>query len=339
MKVLLLQTKKIGDVLLTTPAIRALKNTHPDWELHYLTSPPCDQILQNSPYISKIWRLRRKAGLKETISIIKNIRREKFDVLVDLLSAPRTAVISFFSGIPKRIGFNSPHLRHLAYHIKLDLPDRKNDNIYAAALKIKLLSSLGVKGGSLDADFQGQRARKPRKISASQDINISVSTVSESVNKRWPKDNFINLIDTILNKANARIFLIGSAEEKNYIENIYDSIYNKKLVSVHTFSDLTSFWEFADTIDYHIGNDNGQRHLLIARGVPTFGIFGSEIASAWTPPNSDIHATIENKVACKFSHSSIYPSYQIECLNIKWLDATNAALREIAKHFPEHMKK
>ncbi|MBL0691505.1 MAG: glycosyltransferase family 9 protein [SAR324 cluster bacterium] len=337
MKVLLIHIRKIGDVLLTTPVIRALKNTHLDWELHYLTSPPCDQILQNSPYISKVWLLNRKAGLRGTISIIKNIRREKFDVLVDLTSYPRSSVISFFSGIPKRIGYKAPHLRHLAYHIKLHEP--KNIPTYYASDKFALLAPLGVKGGSLDADFQGQRARKPRKIGANQNINISVSTVSESTNKRWPKDNFIKLINRILDKVNARIFLIGSTAEKSYVENIYNAIDNKKLVSVRTFSDLTSVWKFTDTIDYHIGNDNGQRHLLITRGVPTFGIFGQAIASAWTPPNSDIHVTIENKVACKFNCLAIYPACKIECLDIKWLNATNAALREIAKHFPEHIKK
>ncbi|MBL0691634.1 MAG: glycosyltransferase family 9 protein [SAR324 cluster bacterium] len=336
MKVLLLQTKKIGDVLLTTPAVRALKDTHPDWELHYLTSPPCDQIFQNSPYISKVWRLSLKAGFKETIRIIKNIRREKFDILVDLLPRPRTAVIALFSGIPKKIGYRAPHLRHLAYHIKLPYPKKTT---YYAAVVFSLLAPLGVKKKNLDIDFQGQRAREPRKINASQDINISISTVSMTSNKRWPKDNFIKLINSVINKVNAHIFLIGSTAEKGYVENIYNDIDNKKSVSVQTFNDLTSFWKFTDTIDYHIGNDNGQRHFFIARGVPTFGIFGPAIASAWTPPNSAMHVIIENKVACKFSCSAIYPTCNIECLDIKLLNATNAALGEIAKRFPEHMKK
>ncbi|MBL0691636.1 MAG: glycosyltransferase family 9 protein [SAR324 cluster bacterium] len=335
MKVLLLITKKIGDVLLTTPAVRALKNTHPDWELHYLTSPPCDQIFQNSSHISKVWQLSRKAGLRETIRIIKDIRREKFDVLIGLLPRDRAAVISLFSGIPKRISYKTNHPRHLAFNIKIPLPE--NDTYYASN-EFALLAPLGVKGGSLDADFQGQRAREPKKISASKNINISVSTVSGDANKRWPKDNFINLINRILDKVNARIFLIGSTAEKDYIENIYNAINNEKLVSVKTFNDLTSFWKFTDTIDYHIGNDNGQRHFFITRGVPTFGIFGPAIASAWTPPNSDIHATIENKISYKFSRSPIFHGY-IDCLGIKWLDATNAALREIAKFFPEHIKK
>nr|MBL0691637.1 glycosyltransferase family 9 protein [SAR324 cluster bacterium] len=260
MKVLLLITKKIGDVLLTTPAVRALKNTHPDWELHYLTSPPCHHIFQNSPHLSKVWKLSRKAGLRETIRIIKDIRREKFDALVDLLPRDRTAVISLFSGIPKRISYKTDHPRHLAFNIKIPRP--QEEDTYYASNEFALLAPLGVKGGSLDADFQGQRARKPRKIGASQDLNISISTVSDDTNKRWPKENFINLINRVLNKVNARIFLIGSTAEKGYVENIYNAIDNKKSVSVQTFSDLISFWKFTDTIDYHIGNDNGQRHFF-----------------------------------------------------------------------------
>ncbi|MBL0691635.1 MAG: glycosyltransferase family 9 protein [SAR324 cluster bacterium] len=332
MKVLLIQIKKIGDVLLTTPAVRALKNTHPDWELHYLTSPPCDQIFQNSSHISKVWLLDRKAGVRETIRIIKSIRREKFDILVDLLPRDRTAVISLLSGISKRIGFNSPYIRHIAYNIKLPAPKK---TIYFADAVFSLLAPLGVKRKNLDMDFQGQKSRKPRKISASKDINISVSTVSMVSNKRWPKDDFIKLINSVINRVNARIFLIGSTAEKGYVENIYNDIDNKKSVSVQIFNDLTSFWKFTDTIDYHIGNDNGQRHFFIARGVPTFGVFSREIASAWTPPNSDMHATIENKVECKSNSLDVY----LKCLDIKWLDATNAALGEMAKRFPKHMKK
>lgn len=88
MRVLIIRFSSIGDIVLTTPVMRCLKLQYPAAEIHYLTKPAFLPILENNPYIFKVHLF--KDGLKQTI---KGLKREKFDVVIDLHNNLRTFLI------------------------------------------------------------------------------------------------------------------------------------------------------------------------------------------------------------------------------------------------------
>lgn len=90
MKILILRFSSIGDIVLTTPVIRCLKQQVPNAEIHFATKASFKSILENNPHIDKLHLLESSTG-----ALIKNLQTEKFDVVVDLHSNLRTRRIKW----------------------------------------------------------------------------------------------------------------------------------------------------------------------------------------------------------------------------------------------------
>ena len=83
MKFLLIQLRRIGDVLMTTPSIRLLRESYPDADLTFLTESPSDQVLNENPNLQEILLYRKPKSIVETIRYFLNLRSRKFDCVID----------------------------------------------------------------------------------------------------------------------------------------------------------------------------------------------------------------------------------------------------------------
>ena len=104
-KILLIQLKQIGDCLMTTPAIRAIKVAYPAAEIHFLTQTPSDQLFTQNLNISKVHCFPKTNKLGDVMPALKAIRAEKYDLTIDFEVLPKTAVLSWLTGAKKRVGF------------------------------------------------------------------------------------------------------------------------------------------------------------------------------------------------------------------------------------------
>jgi ADP-heptose:LPS heptosyltransferase len=106
-KILALQFKYLGDVIFITPALRALKEHLPDAELHVLVAAEVAPLLENLSWINKLWslpRTRGRARLRDSVPLIRALRREHFARAVDFGGNDRGAILSFLSGATIRLG-------------------------------------------------------------------------------------------------------------------------------------------------------------------------------------------------------------------------------------------
>ena len=87
-KIHVIQLRRIGDVLLTTPAVEVLKANFPDAKLHFLVERPCHEVLNGNPFIDEVLVYERDKPLKW----IREVRKRRYDLVVDFLSNPRSAV-------------------------------------------------------------------------------------------------------------------------------------------------------------------------------------------------------------------------------------------------------
>src|SRR4051812_13288990 len=107
-KILLLRLRLIGDVVFTTPAIRALRRTYPDAHLTYLVEPHAAPVVINNPHLDQVIVAPRQRGarrLLDDVALARRLRRERFDVAIDLHGGPRSAWLTWASGAPRRIGY------------------------------------------------------------------------------------------------------------------------------------------------------------------------------------------------------------------------------------------
>ena len=131
---------------MTTPSIRVLRESFPEASLTFLTEQPSDQVLKDNPFLDEILIRQKSESFLQSVSFLKEIRKLKFDCVIDFFGNPRSAMVTRFSGAPIRIGFNFRG-RRLAYTHSVDI---NSELTYAAKDKALLLEPLGIFSKNLE---------------------------------------------------------------------------------------------------------------------------------------------------------------------------------------------
>ncbi len=109
MKILLIRLRLIGDVVFTTPVIRALKRTFPSAHLTYLVEREAAAVVQGNPHLDRVNAIARTRGLHrllDDVALARQLRAERFDVVIDLHGGPRSSWLTRATGAPQRIGYD-----------------------------------------------------------------------------------------------------------------------------------------------------------------------------------------------------------------------------------------
>ena len=110
LKILIIQPKKLGDVVLTTPIIEALYKHFNEQnilaKIDFLVEDPFQEILINNPFLDKIHILNKKEGFFGKLKILSNVRKEKYDYIFDFFGNPTTCYITFFSKAKETYSFD-----------------------------------------------------------------------------------------------------------------------------------------------------------------------------------------------------------------------------------------
>lgn len=312
-KILCIQLKQIGDVLMTTPAVRALAKEYPDAEIHYLTEKPSNQIFEYSPYVSKIITSPKKPGFSDSLQLLKDLRKEKYSLVVDFFGQARTAVIARFTGAPVRLGFHFRG-RHQFYTHSVELPPEK----YSPLHKLHVLSPIGIQNRDAKLDFFISDEDKQKARSILEDLKVdptsplvSVSPVSRRDYKVWPAEKFAEVCDYLVETYHAQILFTWGPGEQEFIDAVREKMKQPSLpdYDIPTLRETVGLFEL---VDLHLGNDNGPMHFAIAARKPTIAVFGRPFADSWTPPDSDHNLAVEYDPGCK--NSCTYPECGMECI-------------------------
>ena len=109
MKILLVRLRLIGDVVFTTPLIRALRRRYPPAHLSYLVVPPAAPIVTGNPHLNEVIvaaKPRGLARLAEDVRLADRLRRDRYDIVIDMHGGPRSGWLTWASGAPRRIGYD-----------------------------------------------------------------------------------------------------------------------------------------------------------------------------------------------------------------------------------------
>ncbi len=310
LKVLCIQLKQLGDVLMTTPSVRALATTLPNSEIDFLTQKPANLIFEQSPYVRQVHCIRWTA--REILPLLRKVRRQKYDMLIDFSGSSKTALFSWMTRIPRRIGY---HDQRNAWCFT-DRVDTSGENGYNALRKAALLSVAGIGDVDPALDFfvtDESRQVFDRKIETWK-LNtcplFAVSPVSKRAYKVWPADRFATICDRLVERYGGQIFFLVGPGEKHFAEAVKASMRHDCLPIVDDL-DLYEAARLLDLSVCYVGNDNGLMHLAVARKRPTFAVFGKHNPRTWVAP-IDWHQAIEHDPGCK--RSCRYPECELECL-------------------------
>jgi len=202
-KFLVVQLRKLGDVLLATPAIRALKRARPGDELHVLVEEPYACLLADNPHIDRTISVPARAGAIATRRTIHALRRERYEAAVDMKQSARSTTLSFLSGVRLRVSWGRG-FRGLFYNRRV--PWAK-EPIYMARQKTNLLAPLGVETDDLALEFPvGEADREEAEkflkgcgldLSGKKERFAALSPASFAPSRCWPPQRDAALADRL----------------------------------------------------------------------------------------------------------------------------------------------
>src|SRR5947209_13439576 len=105
-RILVIELRYVGDVLLATPVLSRLRASFPKAHLAMLVNPGTDDVVRDHPALDEVLVLER-GNLARQWRFVQDLRRQRFDLVIDLTDADRSAVLSWLSGAPIRLGYNS----------------------------------------------------------------------------------------------------------------------------------------------------------------------------------------------------------------------------------------
>ena len=306
-KILIIKPRGIGDVVLSTILLDNLKAHFKDVKIDYLTEPFAKPVVENLTGVDKVFTMEKnefplKAALR--------IRKEKYDLIIDSWSNPRTAQITFLSGVKHRVGYA---YRGRKYAYNLPATSDKGIN-HTAEHNIELLKPLNVNVVSKKIHFSLRNdeinsAKKYFKENfPGNKLVVGIIPSGGWESKRCDAEKWIEICQAILKEYDAFFLVLwGPGDEK-------DSEYIKeKLNEKAVIAPKTSIREMAALINecsVIIANDSGPMHISAALGVPTLGIFGPTDPEKQGPysQNSsyvikeDLFCIICNKLECPYNH-------------------------------------
>ncbi len=295
-KILIIQLRRIGDVLLTTPVIESLRERFPESQIDFLVERSAYDVLTGNPYLNNI--ILSNKSFFEQIKLIKRIRKERYSLILDFLGNPRSAWITFFSAARYRVGFDFPG-RKFAYNICVK---RDTEPKYLVDFKLDALRTIGITSPRkktffhIPDDAKVFRNDSLGKYLIEDKILIGMAPNSRRKARIWLKEYFTQLADRLIDKYNSQVILFWGPGEKESVEEIASLMKNNPIISPPT--DLKQLAALIDRCDVMITNDNGPKHIAVSVGTPTLTIYGPTNSKTWNPPDEAFHVAVESDVDC-----------------------------------------
>jgi heptosyltransferase-3 len=324
-RILITRMKYIGDVVLTTPVIRSVREAYPDAFIAYLGDQKGVSLLERNPHVNEIIPFDfSKPTFLEQPRVIFYLRKKKFDVVIDLFCNPRSALISYLSGAPMRIGKDVKGRGRSYTHRITDDGSLKS----AIAFHYQYVRPLGVEPSNWKTEiFLSEDEKREAKIFLKwHDVDvrkpiIAVHPGATWPNKMWLKESFASLINKISGNFNVEVILSqgpGDEELKSYLEQRCRFLKILPLLPVRQLAAVLS------QCAVFVTNDCGPMHIGVAVGTKTLGIFGPEPPEIWFPYDAaDGHLALFRKISCSpcrqtFCHRE--PEGFLECMNLITVD-------------------
>ncbi len=326
-KILIIRLKAIGDVLMATPVIRALRRAYPQAEIHFLTLPLGEPLLRHNPYLSSVLvHPEKTASLGEKLRLFHRLRQARYDWVLDLEATPRSAWLTLATLASTRVGY-AFRVREWAF----THPVPKNKlRKFQGEVCLDLARSLGVPGDGPQTEiFLGEGEKKwaaeyfSRPEVASQKWKIALNPTGAWSAKQWPVERWRELIPLLVGTFGVKPILYWGPGSEGLVGEIAQGLERSVLLKPETT--LLQAAAFISKLDLLIGSDGTPQHMAQALGTPSLTLWGPGWGVGWTLPNDPRHRFLQHFLDCGPCDHTVCPHpaksdagghYQRECLDL-----------------------
>ncbi len=303
-RILVVKLDHLGDVLLATPVFSNLRQAYPDAELHALTGTWSRVVLERHPDVNKVLeynspvfcRTGRPTSLRETFQRYKQLRHQKYDLLVALRSDWRAICFALLRVTPKRLDRATLQVAN-----KLGFP--QFTGIHETTRNLDVLRKAGVPTPIQTTIFSVTAADEKWASDFLEAFQIDKERPLIAIHpgspipiKRWMPERYAELADWLIARKRAQILFVGVEDEIPIITDI-QGLMRAETNNVAGKTSLTQLASILQTCSVFIGNDSGPMHLAAAVGTPTIGLYGPGDPTRFGPVGT-MCETIRRKTDC-----------------------------------------
>ena len=298
-KILVRSTNWIGDAVMTTPALVALRSQYPQAEIVVLANPLVAELFQFHPSVDRVMIYDKKGwhqGVKGMLRLVKEIRTEHFDAAFMLQNAIEAALIAWFARIPRRAGYTTDGRRFLLnYPVKVTVADKQ---LHHTDYYLGLLAQLGISGGDkkLCLACSDTEQRWATEVLQSDNVIAINPGAAYGSAKRWLPERFATVADTLAEHYDARILLTGGPGEIEIGGDIAAAMKCQPLNMIGK----TSVREMMSLLAHSrllVTNDSGPMHVAAAFSTPIVAVFGPTDHTTTCPASANVKI-VRKQVDC-----------------------------------------
>ena len=294
------QHNQMGDMLLATPAFRAIKETFPDSTLGVVTAVINRDVLLNSPHVDEIYTHTNRRPLT-VLGMLRDLRRARFDLVIVLHTVSfsfTSAWLSWASGARYRVGSTSQPfgntLSSAFYHLELPLPGPGElEAMTESGHNLYPLRALGITTNDLSTVLEPGPASEAwadafiREHTVPGAVTIAVHPGAGKAENVWQPERFAAVANQIAARTRMNLCIVEGPRDAEHVRE-FERHLGVAGVSVRgrPISDVAAVLRRTDLV---ICNDTGIMHVAAAAGARTLAIFGPTDPVRWAPQSPNLH--------------------------------------------------
>ncbi len=293
-KILCVNPFGIGDVLFTTPLVRAIREAFPKSYLGYLCNRRTEVILKNNPHLNeliiyekddmlKLWRHSPWKGARSLAQMLGRIRARRFDWVIDLSLGERYSLILRLLGVPKRVGFN---YRKRGRFLTESLPIDGYHDAHVVEYYRHLLAFMGIRmpNGHSELPLDAKDRDWAQDWLHTHNLHHNPTLIgivpaggfswgTHASYRRWGIQGFAAVGDALIGRFGATVLLFGEKTDAATCAEVARSM-RHPVIDISGQTTLGRFVALMARLNLMICNDGGPLHLAVSQGIKTVSLFG-----------------------------------------------------------------
>lgn len=337
-KILIVNVNWVGDVIFSTPFIRAVREAYPESHIACLLHPRCAEVLEGNPRLNELIIYDeefRHRSLFGKLKLVSHLKTKRFDIAFILHRSFTKALITALAGIRERVGYATKGRGFVLTKIV----EEPSDQPHKVEYFLNIARSFGITPGDRSYEFfikDSDRTFIKGYLSKNniddKDLLVVICPGGNWNPKRWPKENFARLSDMLIERYGAKIVISGAAKDANLADEIKGMMRTSSpaiIVSCGktTLKGLGALLERANLV---IANDTGPMHIAVAMKTKVIALFGPTSPEITGPYGMGRYRVVSRNDACEI------PCYDFSCRDNSCMTAIS--VEDVFKESGEMLK-
>lgn len=328
-EILVIKLRYIGDVLLTTPFFRVLRENFPQARITALVNEGTEAVLQQNPCLDHIVLLPRGNWMQQ-FQFLRHMRSRRFDCVIDLSDGDRSAILTAISGAGLKIGFNQESrwrgqayswsvkgkygtMHMLDYHAQALIPLGLEPRVCAPELVLTDTETLAAEQILVNHGLKDTKW-------------IMLHPAARYWFKAWPAERFARFGSAML-KEGFQIVLVGTENERSIVDEVMKAG-EQQFLSLVGKTNLRELAALMRHCSLFVGNDAGPMHIAAAVGCPVVALFGPTDPAVWGPYGTKCH-TLYKGLDCRECFHPGCQRGEMSCMNLIGVEEVLAVAKRL----------